>query len=51
MEKHEIQIGSVTYEVQRVFAGTKTVAQLITERVIKAAEKPSFDGKVEYEVK
>ena len=35
--KNVIQINGVTYEIERVFAGSKTVTELVADRIMDAA--------------
>ena len=44
MEQQEITLGQVTYQVSRVYAGTRPVSELVTEQLVKRlAENPPFD--------
>ena len=44
MEQQEITLGQVTYQVSRVYAGTRPVSELVAERLVKRlAENPPFD--------
>jgi len=46
MEVREITLGQVTYEVRRVFAGTRPAAELLAEHIAKRLEEnPPFDEK------
>ena len=45
MEHQEITLGTVTYEVHRIFTGNQSVAELMMEHLGRAGvEKSSFDG-------
>ena len=35
--KNVIQINGVTYEIERVFAGTKTATELVADRILDTA--------------
>ena len=44
MEQQEITLGQATYEVSRVYAGTRPASELVAERLVKRlAENPPFD--------
>lgn len=44
MEQQEITLGQVTYEVSRVYAGSRPASELVAERLVKRlAENPPFD--------
>ena len=44
IEQQEITLGQVTYQVSRVYAGTRPASELVAERLAKRlAENPSFD--------
>ena len=44
MEHQEIILGPVTYQVSRVYAGTRPASELVAERLSKRlAENPPFD--------
>ena len=44
MEQQEITLGQVTYQVSRVYAGTRPASELVAERLVKhMAENPPFD--------
>lgn len=44
MEIQEITLGTVTYEVRRVYAGERTAAELVLDRMTQDnQENPSFD--------
>ena len=44
MEQQEITLGQVTYQVSRVYAGTRPASELVAERLVKRmAENPPFD--------
>ena len=44
MEQQEITLGQVTYQVSRVYAGTRPASELVAERLAKRlAENPPFD--------
>ena len=44
MEQQEITLGQVTYQVSRVYAGTRPASELVAERLVKRmAEDPPFD--------
>ena len=44
MEQQEITLGQVTYQVSRVYAGSRPVSELVAERLAKRlAENPPFD--------
>lgn len=47
MEHQEITLGQVTYEISRVYAGSRPVPDLILDRLTQNASpiKPSFDEK------
>ena len=49
MEQQEITLGQVTYEVSRVYAGSRPASELVAERLVKRlAENPPFDeGRIE----
>ena len=49
MEQQEITLGQATYEVSRVYAGTRPASELVAERLVKRlAENPPFDeGRIE----
>ena len=43
--KNEQQIGSATYVVERVFTGTKTIQEVVTEEIIFTGKQAAkFDG-------
>ncbi|MBM6886988.1 hypothetical protein [Pseudoflavonifractor phocaeensis] len=45
MEHQEITLGTVTYEVHRIFTGNQSVAELMMEHLGRSGvEKSSFDG-------
>ena len=44
MEPQEIALGQATYQVSRVYAGTRPASELVAERLVKRlAENPPFD--------
>ncbi len=44
MEMQEITLGAVTYEVRRVYAGERTAAELVLDRMTRSRqEAPPFD--------
>lgn len=44
MDYQEITLAQATYEIRRVYTGGRPAAELLLERLTKAAaEKPSFD--------
>ena len=44
MEPQEITLGQVTYQVSRVYAGTRPASELVAERLARRlAENPPFD--------
>ena len=44
MEHQEITLGPVTYQVSRVYTGTRPAAELVAERLVKRlSENPLFD--------
>ena len=44
MEQQEITLGQATYQVSRVYAGTRPASELVAERLVKRlAENPPFD--------
>lgn len=44
MEQQELTLGQVTYQVSRVYVGTRPASELVTERLVKRmAENPPFD--------
>ena len=44
MEQQEFTLGQVTYEVSRVYTGTRPASELVAERLVKRlAENPPFD--------
>lgn len=44
MEQQEITLGQVTYQVSRVYTGTRSASDLVAERLVKRlAENPPFD--------
>ena len=44
MEQQEITLGQVTYQVSRVYAGTRPASELVAERLVnRLAENPPFD--------
>ena len=44
MEQQEITLGQVTYQVSRVYVGTRPASELVAERLVKRmAEDPPFD--------
>ena len=44
MEQQEITLGQATYQVSRVYAGTRPAAELVAERLAKQiSENPPFD--------
>ena len=44
MEQQEITLGPVTYQVSRVYAGTRPASELVAKRLAKRlAENPPFD--------
>ena len=49
MEQQEITLGQVTYQVSRVYTGTRPASELVAERLVKRlAENPPFDeGRIE----
>lgn len=43
--KNEQQIGAATYVVERVFTGTKTIQEVVTEEIIFTGKQTvNFDG-------
>ncbi len=45
MEQQEIQLGLVTYEIQRVYQGDQPIQELVMARLEHAnLAHPSFDG-------
>ena len=43
--KNEQQIGAATYVVERVFTGTKTIQEVVTEEIIFTGKQAAnFDG-------
>ena len=44
MEQRELTLGQVTYQVSRVYAGTRPASELVAERLARRmAENPPFD--------
>ena len=44
MEQQEITLGPVTYQVSRVYTGSRPASELVAERLVKRlAENPPFD--------
>ena len=44
MEPQEITLGQVTYQVSRVYNGTRSASELVAERLARQlAENPPFD--------
>lgn len=44
MEQHEIQLGDVTYQLSRTFVGSKTVYDLLVDRIVdQAREETAVD--------
>ena len=44
MEQQKITLGQVTYQVSRVYNGTRSASELVAERLVKRlAENPPFD--------
>ena len=48
MEQQELTLGQVTYQVSRVYVGTRPASELVTERLVKRmakqiSENPPFD--------
>ena len=44
MEQQEFTLGQVTYEVSRVYAGSRPASELVAERLVKRlSENPPFD--------
>ena len=44
MEQQEITLGQATYQVSRVYAGTRPASELVAERLAKQiSENPPFD--------
>lgn len=44
MEQQEITLGQATYQVSRVYAGTRPASELVAERLVKRLEEnPPFD--------
>ena len=44
MKKSEIKLGDVTYQLSRVFAGSKTAAELLVDAVAdRVREETAFD--------
>ena len=44
MEQQEITLGQATYQVSRVYAGTRPASELVVERLAKQiSENPPFD--------
>lgn len=51
MDHSEVTMGSATYEVSRIFTGSRTPADLLAERIVRDIEAdPSFDGEERYGV-
>ena len=45
MEKHEIQLGDVTYQLSRIFLGSQTATELLIDAVVeRAMVENSVDG-------
>lgn len=45
MEQQEITLGQATYQISRVYVGTRSASNLLAERLAKRlAENPPFDG-------
>ena len=45
-DKNEQQIGAALYVVERVFSGTKTIQEMVTEEIIFAGKQTvNFDPK------
>ena len=43
-DKNEQQIGAATYVIERVFTGTKTIQEVVTEEIIFTGKKTTnFD--------
>lgn len=47
MDIHEIELGSVTYEIQRAYKGDRPAAELILDRLTKEQATSSFDKKTD----
>ena len=44
MEHAEITLGEATYQISRVYAGSRPAAELVAERLARRlAEEPAFD--------
>ena len=44
MEQQEITLGQATYQVSRVYTGTRPASELVAERLVKRlSENPPFD--------
>ncbi len=44
MEQQEITLGQVTYQISRVYAGTRPASELVAERLAgRLTEDPPFD--------
>lgn len=39
MAKSEIKLGDVTYQLSRVFVGSRTATELLTDRVVEQARE------------
>lgn len=45
METRTMELGFVTYEIQRAFGGERPAAELIREQLTKQLPNPTFDAK------
>ena len=51
MEQQTITMGQVTYELSRVFQGTRSLSELMAERIVQNIPAPqSIDGGGNHEV-
>ena len=51
MDQQTITMGQVTYELRRVFQGTRSLSELMTERLTQnIPANPPVDGKPGHEV-
>ena len=47
MEQQEITLGQATYQVSRVYAGTRPASELVAERLAKQiSENPPFESRI-----
>lgn len=44
MEHQDFPIGSVIYEVSRIYSGSRPAKELVLERMLREQPDPAFDG-------